>query len=88
MIEFTGGADAPEEKVTRNKRVWIDAFTKGEDSPGTFLKAEAVTQTILLGGVALRAGKKVVYDPDKIKITNMEEANQYLTRDYRPGWEM
>jgi len=88
MIEFTGGADAPEEKVTLNERVWIDAFKKGEESSGTFLKAEALTQAILLGGVALRAGKKVVYDPDKIKIANMEEANQYLTREYRPGWEI
>ncbi len=88
MIEYTGGAMPPEEIVTRNERVWIDAFKNGVESPGTFLKAKAVTQTILLGGVALRAGKKVVYDPGEIKITNMEEANRYLTREYRQGWEM
>jgi len=74
--------------VTRNERAWIDAFKKGEESPGTFLKAKAVTETILLGGVALRAGKRVDYDSSKIEISNLPEANQYLTREYRKGWEI
>jgi len=88
MIEYTGSANPPEEIVTRNERAWIDAFRSNAESPGTFLKAKAVTETILLGGVALRAGKRVDYDPGKIKITNLPEANQYLTRDYRKGWEL
>ncbi len=89
MIEYTGSAAAPEEKVTRNSRAWIDAFKANSESPGTFLKAKAVTETILLGGVALRAaGKRLDYDPVKIEISNMPEANQYLTREYRKGWEM
>ena len=88
MIEYTGSAEPPEEKVTRNDRVWIDAFMNRAESPGTFLKAKAVTETILLGGVALRAGMRVDYDPAKIEITNLPEANQYLTREYRKGWEI
>ena len=88
MIEYTGAAEAPEENVTRNERVWIDAFKQGAESPGTFLKAKAVTETILLGGVALRAGERVDYDPRKIEISNLPGANQYLTREYRKGWEM
>ena len=47
-----------------------------------------MTETILLGGVALRAGKKVEYDAAKTEITNVPEANQYLTREYREGWEI
>lgn len=88
MIEYTGSANPPEDKVTRNERAWIEAFKNDSESPGSFLKAAAVTQTILLGGVALRAGKRIDYDPNKVEITNLPEANQYLTRDYRPGWEM
>ncbi len=88
MIEYTGAAEPPEEKTTRNERAWIDAFKEGKESPGTFLKARPVTETILLGAVALRAGQKVVYNSQKVKITNLEEANQYLTREYREGWEM
>ncbi|MDX2429844.1 MAG: Gfo/Idh/MocA family oxidoreductase [Bacteroides sp.] len=88
MIEYTGSSASPEEKVIRNERAWIDAFKSNSESPGTFLKAKAVTETILLGGVALRAGKRVDYDPLKVEISNMPEANQYLTREYRKGWEM
>jgi hypothetical protein len=43
---------------------------------------------MLLGVVALRAGqgKKVLYDGEKMQITNVPEANQFLTRDFRAGW--
>jgi hypothetical protein len=88
MIELTGSDQPPKEETNRTDRAWIDAFRKGEESPGTFLKAAPVTQTILLGGVALRAGKKVEYDPVKVEITNEPDANQFLTRTYRKGWEM
>jgi hypothetical protein len=60
----------------------------GGESPGTFLKAAPVNQTILLGGVALRAGKNVDYDPEKVEIPNAPEANEFLTRTYKKGWEL
>jgi hypothetical protein len=47
-----------------------------------------VTETILLGAVALRARKKVEYDSALMKITNDVAANKFLYREYRPGWEM
>ena len=42
---------------------------------------------MLLGLVALRAGqgKKIIYDGDAGRITNLPDANQYLTREYRTG---
>lgn len=68
--------------------VWINAFKNKTQSPGSFIYAGPVTETILLGAVALRAGKKVDYDTANMKITNVPEANQYLVREYRKGWEM
>jgi hypothetical protein len=88
MVEVTGSANPPKELTTRNERAWIEAFKNNSESPGTFLKASPVTETILLGGVALRAGKKVVYDAAKMEIANDSSANQYLTREYREGWEL
>jgi hypothetical protein len=38
--------------------------------------------------VALRAGKKVEYDTENMKITNVPEANKFLVREYRKGWEL
>ncbi len=68
--------------------VWIEAFKNNTQSPGSFIYAGAVSETILLGTVALRARKKVEYDSVNMKITNFPEANKYLTREYRHGWEL
>lgn len=77
-----------EERDRRSNDLWIEAFKNGTQSPGSFIYAGPVTETILLGAVALRAGKKVEYDSVNMKITNVPEANKYLTREYRPGWEL
>jgi hypothetical protein len=37
--------------------------------------------------VALRTGRTLQYDAETRKITNLAEANQYLSRTYRKGWE-
>jgi predicted dehydrogenase len=68
--------------------VWIDAFRNKTQSPGSFIYAGPVTETINLGAVALRAGKKLEYDTASMKITNVPDANKYLTREYRKGWEL
>jgi hypothetical protein len=41
-----------------------------------------------LGAVALRAGGKIIYDFENMKVTNIPEANKYLFREYRKGWEL
>jgi hypothetical protein len=81
-------ADVAEEEPQRSDDVWIEAFRNKQQSPGSFLLAGPVSETINLGAVALRAKKKVIYDAAKMEITNLPEANKFLTREYRPGWEM
>ena len=41
---------------------------------------------MLLGIVALRAGKRISYDGANMRITNVPQANDYLKREYRQGW--
>ena len=67
---------------------WIEAIRGGGQSPGSFLNAGSITDTVNLGTVALRAGKKVLFDSAKMEITNVPQANRYLRREYRPGWEL
>ncbi|HSV99329.1 MAG TPA: hypothetical protein VLI39_04095 [Sedimentisphaerales bacterium] len=38
-----------------------------------------------MGNVALRAGKKLDYDPKAMKVTNVAEANEFVTPRYREG---
>lgn len=61
---------------------------KPELAMSNFSNAGRLTETVLLGNVALRAGKKVEWDAVNLKVTNDSSANQYVTRDYRKGWEV
>jgi hypothetical protein len=88
MKSYLQGKPYPKEEEERNGDVWIDAFREKKESPGTFLLAAPVSETINLGAIALRAGKKVAYDASKMEITNVADANQYLRREYRKGWEL
>ena len=80
--------ETPVADRTNSNDVWIDAFKNNTQTPGSFLLAGPVTETINLGAVALRAGKRVEYDTVNMKITNLPEANKFLTREYRQGWEL
>jgi Oxidoreductase family, C-terminal alpha/beta domain/Oxidoreductase family, NAD-binding Rossmann fold len=88
MKTFLAGKTLPQEPRDRSDDVWIDAFREKKQSPGSFLLAGPISETINLGAVALRAGKKVLYDSAAMKITNVPEANKFLTREYRKGWEL
>ncbi|MCZ2146869.1 MAG: Gfo/Idh/MocA family oxidoreductase [Bryobacterales bacterium] len=50
--------------------------------------AGSMMEQMLLGLVAHRAGRKLVYDPVAGRVTNMAEANEWLKRTYRPGWTL
>lgn len=88
MDSYLNGRQLAKEQNDRNDDVWIDAFLNKTQSPGSFLNATAVTETILLGAVALRAGRKVEWDSANMKVTNFSDANKYLVREYRKGWEL
>ncbi|MEO8199674.1 MAG: Gfo/Idh/MocA family oxidoreductase [Gemmatimonadota bacterium] len=67
---------------------WAKAI-RGEAKASSPLEyAAQLTETMLLGIVALRTGqgKKILYDGASGTVTNLPEANQYLTREYRQGW--
>jgi hypothetical protein len=68
--------------------VWLQAFKGRTQSPGSFLNAGPISDAVTLGTVSLRAGKKVLFDSEAMKVTNDAESNQFLYRKYRRGWEL
>ena len=61
---------------------------KGETS-APFSYSGLLTESVLLGGVASRfPGETLEWNAEKIQFSNKPEANQYLTRAYRKGWEV
>ena len=66
---------------------------KGEYKPGTmsnFGYAGRLTETILVGNLAMRAGEgqRIEWDAKNLKSTNMPEINKYVHREYREGWTL
>jgi predicted dehydrogenase len=69
---------------------WVQAC-KGQTTASSPIQyAAALTEVMLLGIVALRAGqgRKITYDAAAMRVTNAPEVNQYLTREYRAGWSL
>jgi predicted dehydrogenase len=64
---------------------------KGQGKASTpFEYASMLTETMLLGVVALKTGvgRLIRYDGDAGKVTNIADANQHLQREYRKGWSL
>ena len=85
---YSGQKELAETERERRSDTWAKAIKDNKESPGSFIYAGPVTEAINLAAVALRAGEKVDYDSENMKITNVEEANKFLTREYRKGWEL
>ncbi len=69
---------------------WIEAIKAGKKSTTDFEYSARLTETMLLGNVAIRLQSKnrtLRYDGEKGEFTNMPEANRYLADVWRPGWE-
>jgi predicted dehydrogenase len=68
---------------------WVKAFKGGEPTSGSFLLAGPISEAFNLGAISLRlGGKRLLWDAANMKITNLPEAEKYLTREYRKGWEI
>ncbi|MBS1575041.1 MAG: Gfo/Idh/MocA family oxidoreductase [Bacteroidetes bacterium] len=67
--------------------LFIDACKTGKQYPGNFSEAEYITEAINLYAVALRANRLLKYDAATTSVTNVPEANKYLKRDYRTGFD-
>lgn len=88
MKAYDGEKELPPRERGSRSNTWAAAIKNDTESPGSFKYAGTVTEAINLAAVALRAGKRVEYDSENMRITNDEDANKYLTRDYRKGWEL
>jgi predicted dehydrogenase len=87
----------PEKTLPRNgggddgmKAEWVEAIKGNKPSiaMSNFDYAAMLTETILLGNVAMRVGKKIEWDGPKMKVTNSSDAEQYIKPKYREGWKL
>jgi predicted dehydrogenase len=83
-------AAAPQREWGREEvhKDWVTAVKAGKPAPCHFGYAGRFTEAYQLANVALKVGHRVEWDPLAFRITNCREANQFLTREYRRGWEL
>jgi predicted dehydrogenase len=82
---------------------WVDACVAGygkKQLSSPFEYAGPFTEAVLMGNLAIRSysmrtetgafpgRKKLLWDARNMKITNFEEANQFVKREYRAGWSL
>jgi predicted dehydrogenase len=67
---------------------WIKAAKTGGESLCNFDYSGRLIENNLLGIVAHRAGEKIVWNAQDMKVQNVKGANQYVTKTYRKGWEI
>jgi len=81
---------------------WVDACLAGYgkiELSSPFEYAGPFTEAVLMGNLAIRSygmkndkgypgRKKLLWDAKNMKITNFDEANQFVKREYRSGWSL
>lgn len=75
------------EQTSQALPLFVDACKSGKQYPGNFIDAEHITEAVNLYAAALRTGRLLEYDAANLKITNIPDANKFLAREYRTGWD-
>ena len=67
---------------------WIVGCKTGSETTCNFNYSGALTETVLLGNVAYRIGRRIRWNPANQTIPNAPEAESLLRREYREGWTL
>jgi hypothetical protein len=67
---------------------WIECAKTGKTPSCNFEYSGWLTEANHLGNVAYRVGKKLEWDPVNLRCPNSPEADKYIRREYRKGWEL
>ncbi len=67
------------------QKEWTHVIKNGGTTSSNFDYAGPLAEFVLLGNLALRAKETIVWDKEKMKVTNTEAPNKYIKRpSYRP----
>jgi len=68
---------------------WIRACKGGPPASSSFDYSGPLSETVLMGNLAVRfPDRPLFWDGDAMKVTNDEDANAYVRREYREGWRL
>ena len=85
------GFTPPPQTLPRSPGVhaeWLECIATGKQPVANFEYAGPLTETILLGNVALRAGERIEWNASDLRVTNSPAAQQLISKSYRRGFEL
>jgi len=67
---------------------WFEGCKTGKPTSCNFAYGALLTETVQLGNVAFRTGRKIEWDAAAARAKNAPEAANFLQREYRKGWSL
>ena len=81
----------PPQTIPRSKghhREWLDACKGGPAAGSNFEYGARLTEIALLGAIALRLGRRIEWDAERMEVKGVPEAAAMVREPYRAGWEL
>jgi hypothetical protein len=92
---FLEGASGPDDSALvkaenlNHYHGWVDGCLSGAQPSGGFDYGALLTEAVLLGNIAVRfPGQRLQWDSENLRFANLDQANRWVTRKYREGWEI
>ena len=67
---------------------WIDACKSGKQACSNFSYSGPFTEMVNFGNLAVNSAKKLHWDNKKGVVTNVANAEDIVSKEYRKGWEL
>ncbi len=85
------GYTKPTATIPRSKghhRDWLDACKGGPAASSNFAYGARLTELALLGVIALRLGRRLDWDAERMEVKGNADAEPLIREPYRAGWEL
>jgi predicted dehydrogenase len=85
------GFTRPKPTLPRSKghhRDWLDACKGAPPASSNFEYGARLTELSLLGTLALRLGRRIDWDPERMEARGLADAEPMIREPYRAGWEL
>ena len=81
----------PAKTLPRSKghhRDWLDACKNGGPTVSNFAYGAKLTELIFLGNLAMRAGRRIYWDSENMKVKRRPDLDPIIREPYAPEWDL
>ena len=84
-----GMAEKTIKRVKNHRADWTEAIQNGTQAGSNFDYGGPLTRTALIGAIAIRfPGQTLEWNAKKMRFSNNNAANAYVSQPYRDGWSL